>query len=196
MDPTLNPITRRPGPGRGRPKKQLLTETAAADTETAMPSIEAEQPHMSMAVSMATGLQLPAPSSDPGALAVDPSLEEAEDQLVKRLEEANEHIVKRPRLEESQNPSLEDEAVMNALAAHHNPVVVDQYAQEYVSHACNAAIIVLTHFADSTMARRRRPQSAFGSKYVATWQERNKGAWHHVILHVGRFRLLDAKPGR
>ncbi|KAA8628927.1 hypothetical protein SMACR_04183 [Sordaria macrospora] len=35
MDPTMNPITRRPGPGRGRPKKQQNTAQGQSPTSTA-----------------------------------------------------------------------------------------------------------------------------------------------------------------
>lgn len=37
------------------------------------------------------------------------------------LEDPDEHMAKRPRLHENQDPSLEDVAVMNALSAHNNP---------------------------------------------------------------------------
>ena len=52
-------------------------------------------------------------------MAVDPSLTDSDEQPAKR-----------PRLEETVEPSLEDEAVLNALAAHNNPNVVDHYAPE------------------------------------------------------------------
>ena len=60
-------------------------------------------------------------SASPGSesMAVDPSLEDSDDPPAKR-----------PRLEEAQEPSLEDEAVLNALAAHNNPNAVDHYAPE------------------------------------------------------------------
>ena len=51
-------------------------------------------------------------------LAVDPDLEDPE-----------EHAAKRARLDDSQDPSLEDVAVLNALAAHNNPPG-DVYDQE------------------------------------------------------------------
>jgi hypothetical protein len=59
----------------------------------------------------------PAPGND--SLAVDPDLEDPDEQ-----------VAKRPRLAESQDPSLEDEAVMSALAAHNNPAPVDHYTTE------------------------------------------------------------------
>lgn len=54
-------------------------------------------------------------------MAVDPSLEDSDD-----------HRVKRPRLGGTQEPSLEDEVVLNALAAHDNPNAVDHYTPESV----------------------------------------------------------------
>lgn len=56
------------------------------------------------------------PGSD--ALAVDPS-----------LQDPDEHPPKRQRLDESQDPSVEDEAVLNALAAHNHPSI-DHYDGE------------------------------------------------------------------
>jgi hypothetical protein len=53
-------------------------------------------------------------------VAVDPSLVDSDDGPAP----------KRPRLDETQEPSLEDEAVLNALAAHNNPNAVDHYAPE------------------------------------------------------------------
>jgi hypothetical protein len=54
----------------------------------------------------------------PERLDVDPS-----------LDDAVEPVVKRQKLEENHDPSLEDEAVLNALAAHNNPTQVE-YATE------------------------------------------------------------------
>jgi hypothetical protein len=56
------------------------------------------------------------PGSD--SLAVDPS-----------LQDTDEHPSKRQRLDESQDPSVEDEAVLNALAAHNHPSI-DHYDAE------------------------------------------------------------------
>jgi hypothetical protein len=47
-------------------------------------------------------------------------------------QETEEQPAKRPRLEENQDPALEDEAVLNALAVHSNPTPVDHYGTEYV----------------------------------------------------------------
>lgn len=46
------------------------------------------------------------------------------------LEDPDEQVAKRPRLDENQDPTLEDEAVLNALAGHGNPTPVDHYAPE------------------------------------------------------------------
>jgi hypothetical protein len=57
----------------------------------------------------------------PEDLAVDPSLEE---------EPEDEPAVKRQRLDNSQEPTLEDEAVLNALASHNNPTTPGEYTTE------------------------------------------------------------------
>lgn len=76
--------------------------------------------------------QQPQPQTNPGVapqvqmtaheeLAVDPSLGE---------EPEEEHAAKRPRLDDSQEPTLEDEAVLNALAGHNNPTTPGEYTTE------------------------------------------------------------------
>ncbi|KAK5660848.1 hypothetical protein OQA88_12219 [Cercophora sp. LCS_1] len=60
----------------------------------------------------------------PGAdeeLAVDPSLED---------DPEDEHVSKRQRLDVPQDTSMEDEAVLNALAAHANPDSAESYEEE------------------------------------------------------------------
>jgi hypothetical protein len=118
MDPTLNPITRRPGPGRGRPKKQLLAEAAAAGVQDSTHDSGPDQ-QQPVTQAMDMSLRLSGPPSETEALAVDPSLEDADEQMIKR-----------PRLDDPQDPSLDEEAVLSALSAHGNPEVVDQYSQE------------------------------------------------------------------
>lgn len=54
-------------------------------------------------------------------LAVDPSLEDDPD---------DEHLSKRQRLDVPPDSSMEDEAVMNALAAHTNPDSAESYEEE------------------------------------------------------------------
>lgn len=214
VDPTLNPITRRPGPGRGRPRKQPGAAATAAPAGAAAPpvahpnnvagvpgapvgappqAIPGAQPVPgapipmvpSAPIPMMPGVPVPGAASGvpgvagvpvghpgvpvgPGApigvgpgvgvadmgmptvgapqggggptalaegsdsgqgetpaddeLAVDPSLEDADDD--------QEHAAKRPRLDDNQGSSLDDEAVMNALAAHTNPETGDPYEQE------------------------------------------------------------------
>ncbi|KAK4155224.1 hypothetical protein C8A00DRAFT_42106 [Chaetomidium leptoderma] len=201
-DPTLNPITRRPGPGRGRPRKQPAGDVATAvppavptpgihpvgappagaapgtpgtpGTLTLPPGI-APAPSVHLGIPMhpqfvgmpgvpaapptpvptvpgapgtssmpnmtaAHGLpviqgQPPPPPSQvnqrvapqaqmtaPDDLAVDPNLED---------EPEEEHTSKRQRLNDSLEPTLEDEAVLNALADHNNPTTPGEYTTEY-----------------------------------------------------------------
>lgn len=115
-DPTLNPITRRPGPGRGRPKKQAPAPVAGASGAAASPG-QQPLPGASPAVPALPQAESETPGSE--SLAVDPSLEDSDEQPAKR-----------PRLDENQDPSLDDEAVLSALAAHNNPTPVDHYAPE------------------------------------------------------------------
>ncbi|KAB5585790.1 hypothetical protein GE09DRAFT_1048833 [Coniochaeta sp. 2T2.1] len=151
-DPTLNPITRRPGPGRGRPKKQASSDPAAPGASaspaqqplppipptTSIPSSIPSLMPSSMPSSMPPALPSSMPSSMPSsipqphephaqsetpgsdAMAVDPSLDDQISQPAKR-----------PRLEENVEPSIEDEAVLNALAAHANPSPGDHYAPDF-----------------------------------------------------------------
>jgi hypothetical protein len=57
----------------------------------------------------------------PDGLAVDPSLVN---------EPTEEPAAKRQRLNDSQDPSLDDEAVLNALASHNNTPTPGEYATE------------------------------------------------------------------
>lgn len=120
-DPTLNPITRRPGPGRGRPKKQasvpLGGAAAGPGTGPAPSPVQQPLPPVPPTVAVPAQPETATPASEP--MAVDPSLEDSDEQPAKR-----------PRVEGTQEPSLEDEAVLNALAAHNNPNAVDHYAPE------------------------------------------------------------------
>lgn len=112
LDPSQNPITRRPGPGRGRPRKKPATPVE-------MPNRDKNQ----LPAPASVPVSLSASGPDPEPLALDPSLVAADEQAAKR-----------PRLDDDpQDPSLEDEAVLNALAAHTNPNVVDHYGQEYAN---------------------------------------------------------------
>lgn len=59
--------------------------------------------------------------TSPDDLAVDPSLED---------DPEDEHVAKRQRLDDSQEPTLEDEAVLSALAGHNNPGTPGEYTSE------------------------------------------------------------------
>ncbi|KAK3320952.1 hypothetical protein B0T19DRAFT_253922 [Cercophora scortea] len=163
LDPTLNPITRRPGPGRGRPRKPVAPVTGATPPEGSdglagtvmstsavpvpIPGVPAVargapglsgvpgphqlgqiqgQPPLPVSQSMSIESQTPMPGDDD--LAVDPSLDDVD---VGDVDDASQHMAKRPRLDPNQDPSLEDEAVMHALAAHNNPNAVDHFTTDF-----------------------------------------------------------------
>lgn len=44
--------------------------------------------------------------------------------------EPDEHVMKRPKIEESSDVALNDEAILSALAAHNNPDAVEHYNAE------------------------------------------------------------------
>ena len=111
-DPTENPITRRPGPGRGRPRKQPPVPVGDA-TPGSDPSQPATGPAPEGVSEAAT---VSGPSTD--AMAIEDAA--GEDDL-------EEQPSKRPRLEDNTDPALTDEAVLSVLGAHSNP---DHYGQE------------------------------------------------------------------
>ncbi|KAK4115670.1 hypothetical protein N656DRAFT_775609 [Canariomyces notabilis] len=196
IDPTLNPITRRPGPGRGRPKKQKSGAAAAAaavagpanaapgapggpplvpgapppgagapgvpgapslpgvPTVSGVPSgppgpsvtgAPQQIPNAPPVQGMPPGQALPgapphpalpghlAQPANPGVapqaqmsepdddLAVDPNLED----------DLEEQPAKRPRLNESQDSSIEDETVLSGLSVNNNPTPGGEYTSEY-----------------------------------------------------------------
>ncbi|KAK4455600.1 hypothetical protein QBC34DRAFT_70913 [Podospora aff. communis PSN243] len=157
-DPQVNPITRRPGPGRGRPRKQPAAagagappappNTVATPVVPPPPGVLGITPHVAVVPGVGDVSSLSASPGVPEAsmlphipppvdasvspqgdtpvddeLAVDPSLEDAEDD--------EDHAAKRPRLDDNQDHSLEDAAVLNALAAHNNPAAGDYDADFY-----------------------------------------------------------------
>lgn len=71
----------------------------------------------------------PLPHPHAGTLPLDPNADADRDGEGEVLDEPE---LKRPRLDDNTDPSLEDEAVLTALAAHNNPASVDHYGQEYV----------------------------------------------------------------
>lgn len=60
----------------------------------------------------------------PGNLTVDSSLEDD------AVEDEEEHVSKRQRLEDIQEPTLEDEAVLHVLSGHNNSETPDEYTGE------------------------------------------------------------------
>ncbi|GFP54098.1 hypothetical protein TASIC1_0003047600 [Trichoderma asperellum] len=65
-DPTLNPITRRPGPGRGRPRKSQASEAAQPGTSDA--AADAVASPTAVPASVPTTLSPTAPTMLPGAM--------------------------------------------------------------------------------------------------------------------------------
>ncbi|KAK3315173.1 hypothetical protein B0H66DRAFT_606076 [Apodospora peruviana] len=149
-DPTLNPITRRPGPGRGRPRKTPSKGAGASPGAAGASPVPGGpggpgDPNVSGVPGVpggpdVSGLQIGQGESQPS---VDRQLS-AEDQTPVADEELavdpslsnDEQAAKRPRLDEPQSASLEDEdeAVLSALTAHNahnNATSVDHYAPEF-----------------------------------------------------------------
>ncbi|KAI1461080.1 hypothetical protein F4805DRAFT_414662 [Annulohypoxylon moriforme] len=116
-DPTENPITRRPGPGRGRPRKQPPAPIAGLDQK---PSNQAHEADLDDAAApMDT---IPAEETDSLGLAQDDSA----------LEE--EQPAKRQRLENDEQS--DDDAAVLALAADGLPGSDDHYGPpEYYGEA-------------------------------------------------------------
>ncbi|KAI1341924.1 hypothetical protein F5Y15DRAFT_351660 [Xylariaceae sp. FL0016] len=126
-DPTMNPITRRPGPGRGRPRKQPSNPGASSDQP---PSSEIPDPQ-------ATEMQPNSPAAPAGMQVQDPVGAPDNDDLglVSGEPDLEEQPPKRQRLDEGDQQTNEDEAVL-ALAADGLPNPVDQYGPpEYYGEA-------------------------------------------------------------
>ncbi|KAH8897865.1 hypothetical protein GQ53DRAFT_742742 [Thozetella sp. PMI_491] len=143
VDPTQNPITRRPGPGRGRPRKQPLAPgdpngTPGIQTGVSVP-IPGVVPAPIPGGPVHAVEQIPQPSptdipTDPqltqvtGVLAVDPSLESVD------ADDDDEPSAKRQRLTDdvADTSTLTDEAMLSALAAHSQPDTDQhQYNQDF-----------------------------------------------------------------
>ncbi|KAI0008459.1 hypothetical protein F4779DRAFT_448084 [Xylariaceae sp. FL0662B] len=126
-DPTTNPITRRPGPGRGRPRKQPMAPitTSEQTSSSGTPTKGQEtQPNDASASGSAPG-QVHADAQETDSLG--PVQDEAAD--------LDEQPSKRQRLDEDDQPQNEDEAVL-ALAADGLPGPDDQYdPPEYYGEA-------------------------------------------------------------
>lgn len=151
LDPTTNPITRRPGPGRGRPKKAAANAAADASPQGSdgvdpaqaqqQPQDQVQdipqqtlppQPDMDTSVGPApTPMMEPAPPQMQPSPPQQPVVMQTEAvSFVDASEEPDEHAAKRAKLEENHDPALNDEAILSALAAHNNPAGVDHYNTE------------------------------------------------------------------
>lgn len=127
VDPTLNPITRRPGPGRGRPRK--LPGQQSEDPEQTIAAAQ-PQPEPEPEIPLTPVVAGPPPPAPPPAPMMTPLHHDVLD-FDPTGDPTDEHEVKRPRLDDGTDPSLEDEAVvLSALAAANNQSAVDHYAQE------------------------------------------------------------------
>lgn len=128
VDPTLNPITRRPGPGRGRPRK--LPGQQSEDPEQTIAAAQ-PQPEPEPEIPLTPVVAGPPPPAPPPAPMMTPLHHDVLD-FDPTGDPTDEHEVKRPRLDDGTDPSLEDEAVvLSALAAANNQSAVDHYAQEF-----------------------------------------------------------------
>lgn len=151
LDPTTNPITRRPGPGRGRPKKAAANAAVGVDPQgpdgvdpaqaqqqpQAQPQHIPQQPLPPQPALDASVGPAPTPMMEPTPSQMQPSppqqpvvMQTEAVSFVDASEEPDEHAAKRAKLEENHDPALNDEAILSALAAHNNPAGVDHYNTE------------------------------------------------------------------
>ncbi|KAI0116272.1 hypothetical protein GGR51DRAFT_555291 [Nemania sp. FL0031] len=122
-DPSSNPITRRPGPGRGRPRKSIPAPIAKTEQEqapqTARPASETQTSDPSAPT------PLPAPTSagtsEPSSMAIEEPAPDLEEQPAKRqrLDDVND-------VDEEDQQTNDDEAVL-ALAADSISGTVDAF---------------------------------------------------------------------
>ncbi|KAI1411730.1 hypothetical protein F5Y13DRAFT_164935 [Hypoxylon sp. FL1857] len=122
-DPTQNPITRRPGPGRGRPRKQ---PPAPINDPDQVPSSGApgqlQDAHLdATASSLDAPMHIPDDADSLGLVQDDSALDE-------------EHPSKRQRLDEEEQQQNDDAAVL-ALAADGLSGPDDHYGPEYYGEA-------------------------------------------------------------
>ncbi|KAH8677999.1 hypothetical protein BX600DRAFT_141791 [Xylariales sp. PMI_506] len=117
-DPTMNPITRRPGPGRGRPRKQPPVPVAQPGQDPAMSvqpqdlssePLDDEEEDEDITAPVSASLSVPIPPSDPANLGLVPDEPEDEEQPAKRQ-----------RLDDDAPDPIDDAAVL-ALDADGNP---------------------------------------------------------------------------
>ncbi|KAI0192659.1 hypothetical protein EV127DRAFT_37165 [Xylaria flabelliformis] len=123
-DPTSNPITRRPGPGRGRPRKAPPAPIDNNDQEQPSEVVNLESEAQTDDPSAPTHpVQTSSGASEPSSMAVDEPNPEPEEQPAKR---------QRLEVEEEDQQANDDEAVL-ALAA---DGITDAYGpQEYYGEA-------------------------------------------------------------
>ncbi|KAI1800847.1 hypothetical protein F4811DRAFT_556444 [Daldinia bambusicola] len=118
-DPTLNPITRRPGPGRGRPRKQPLAPIDGIDPVSS-PGVQQGQGQDDQADATALhhsmSVQIPVEEADSLGLVHDDS-------------GLDEQPSKRQRLDEEDQQQTDDAAVLS-LAADGLPEPEDHYDPE------------------------------------------------------------------
>ncbi|KAI0389439.1 hypothetical protein F5Y17DRAFT_123512 [Xylariaceae sp. FL0594] len=140
-DPSANPIARRPGPGRGRPRK--LATIAVADVgQKASPKISnpPSEAQASDAPSAAGSARPSITGPNPSATSAEkPTSSDTQEQPSKRqrLEDDREtdpNASAIARAEEEVHPVSSDEAVL-ALAADGIASVVDDYPSEYYDEA-------------------------------------------------------------
>ncbi|KAI1149611.1 hypothetical protein F4825DRAFT_47722 [Nemania diffusa] len=127
-DPNANPITRRPGPGRGRPRKAVPAILAKMEPEEEQPSQAARptsgtqtiDPPDPSAPSAPTPLPVPtsAGASEPGSMSIDEPTVDLEEQPAKRQ--------RLDDVDEEDQQTNDDEAVL-ALAADGIPSTVDDF---------------------------------------------------------------------
>ena len=118
------PIPRVPG-GSSMPDMSGLPNVASIADMSGLPNVSSLHfNHPAPPSQSASAGGTHTPGAEDNDIAVDPSLEDADND-----DESEEPVVKRQRLQ-SQGPSLEDEAMMNALAAHNSRSAGENYGNE------------------------------------------------------------------
>ncbi|EMR66642.1 hypothetical protein UCREL1_6368 [Eutypa lata UCREL1] len=129
-DPTANPITRRPGPGRGRPRKQPIAPIFGSNQSPIVPTVPATSAApvtTATAVSGVTGttappqdvqpsiaglaVGMPMPVPIPTTTSATAEVQETNSlDLMQEEEELDEHPAKRQRLDDSDKSQSNDDA--------------------------------------------------------------------------------------
>ncbi|KAI8634090.1 hypothetical protein F5Y19DRAFT_470261 [Xylariaceae sp. FL1651] len=118
-DPTANPITRRPGPGRGRPRKQPPAPIANADQTQPTDALDPAPEMQTDGASAPTGMpmQPSVGAPEPSSMSIEEANTDLEEQPSKR---------QRLDVDEEDQQANDDEAVL-ALAADGITGAVDTY---------------------------------------------------------------------